>query len=226
MPLYEYRCRACGRTFEQLKAVFDAVGSPQKTLAVFAGGSHSMFTDRRTTGGETLNPRVKTATKELSLAFLRSVLEGEHEALDSWPRRFGGMTLNQFHNATGKDLSLVAADTTAEQLLVLNHRTAPDLPVVWAVARGSFINKAILVPAALLISAFAPWLVTPLLRRTWCRPRWSRPCASSATTAANAASAARRKARRRGSSPSTGCAPPGWPQKKFVGFFRLRVFNG
>ncbi|MEO7399620.1 MAG: DUF808 domain-containing protein [Polaromonas sp.] len=38
-----------------------------------------------------------------------------------------------------------------------------ELPVVWAVARGSFINKAILVPAALAISAFAPWAVTPLL---------------------------------------------------------------
>ena len=49
------------------------------------------------------------------------------------PRRFGGMTLNEFHNATGKDLSLVAADTSAGQLLVLNHRTSPDLPVVRAV---------------------------------------------------------------------------------------------
>ena len=38
-----------------------------------------------------------------------------------------------------------------------------ELPVVWAVAKGSFLNKAILVPAALAISAFAPWAVTPLL---------------------------------------------------------------
>jgi len=38
-----------------------------------------------------------------------------------------------------------------------------ELPVVWAVAKGSFVNKLILVPTALLISAFAPWLVTPLL---------------------------------------------------------------
>jgi Zn-dependent protease with chaperone function len=38
-----------------------------------------------------------------------------------------------------------------------------ELPVVWAVAKGSFRNKAILVPAALLISAVAPWLITPLL---------------------------------------------------------------
>jgi predicted DNA repair protein MutK len=38
-----------------------------------------------------------------------------------------------------------------------------ELPVVWAVAKGSFVNKLILVPSALVISAFAPWLVTPLL---------------------------------------------------------------
>jgi uncharacterized protein len=38
-----------------------------------------------------------------------------------------------------------------------------ELPVVWAVAKGSFINKLILVPAALTISAFAPWAILPLL---------------------------------------------------------------
>ena len=38
-----------------------------------------------------------------------------------------------------------------------------ELPVVWAVAKGSLKNKAILVPAALAIGAFAPWAVTPLL---------------------------------------------------------------
>ena len=38
-----------------------------------------------------------------------------------------------------------------------------ELPVVWAVAKGSLVNKVILVPAALLISAFAPWGVTVLL---------------------------------------------------------------
>ena len=38
-----------------------------------------------------------------------------------------------------------------------------ELPVVWAVAKGSALNKVILVPAALLISMFIPWLITPLL---------------------------------------------------------------
>lgn len=38
-----------------------------------------------------------------------------------------------------------------------------ELPLVWAVAKGSLLNKCILVPAALVISAFMPWLITPLL---------------------------------------------------------------
>ena len=38
-----------------------------------------------------------------------------------------------------------------------------ELPVVWAVARGSLLNKVIIVPVALLISAFVPWLIKPLL---------------------------------------------------------------
>ena len=56
----------------------------------------------------------------------------------------------------GDDLALNAQQVTG----VAANR---ELPVVWAVAKGSFVNKAILVPAALAISAFAPWLVTPLL---------------------------------------------------------------
>lgn len=69
-------------------------------------------------------------------------------------------------------LSKVAAKKTAGVLgddLALNAQQVSgvkvdrELPVVWAVAKGSFVNKAILVPAALAISAFAPWAVTPLL---------------------------------------------------------------
>ncbi|WNM59728.1 patatin-like phospholipase family protein [Candidatus Nitrospira allomarina] len=48
-------------------------------------------------------------------------------------RQFGGMTLLEFFQATGKELSLVASDTTGQQVLVLNHRTAPQCPIVWAV---------------------------------------------------------------------------------------------
>jgi NTE family protein len=49
------------------------------------------------------------------------------------PRRFSHMTLKEFYAATRVDLSLVAADTTAGLMLVLNHRTAPGCPLVWAV---------------------------------------------------------------------------------------------
>lgn len=42
-------------------------------------------------------------------------------------------------------------------------RANRELPVVWGVAKGSLINKVILVPLALLISAFIPWAITPLL---------------------------------------------------------------
>ena len=56
----------------------------------------------------------------------------------------------------GDDLALNAQQVTGV-------RADRELPVVWAVAKGSLVNKAILVPAALLISAFAPWAVTPLL---------------------------------------------------------------
>lgn len=56
----------------------------------------------------------------------------------------------------GDDLAL-----NAEQ--VSGVKAARELPVVWAVAKGSFKNKLILVPLALTISAIIPWLITPLL---------------------------------------------------------------
>ncbi len=69
-------------------AVFDAVGSPLKALAVFEGGSHSIFTNRGGTGGAELNPKVKAATKALALAFLQRVFEGKGEALQRWPETY------------------------------------------------------------------------------------------------------------------------------------------
>ena len=69
-------------------------------------------------------------------------------------------------------LSKVAAKKTAGVLgddLALNAQQVAgvsadrELPVVWAVCKGSLVNKLILVPAALTISIVAPWLVTPLL---------------------------------------------------------------
>lgn len=56
----------------------------------------------------------------------------------------------------GDDLAVNAEKVTGVQ-------ADRELPVVWAVAKGSFLNKCILVPAALAISLIAPWLITPLL---------------------------------------------------------------
>ncbi len=56
----------------------------------------------------------------------------------------------------GDDLALNAQQVTGV-------RAERELPVVWAVAKGSMINKAILVPIALAISALAPWAIIPLL---------------------------------------------------------------
>lgn len=71
--------------------VFDATASPAKALAVFDGGSHSIFTDRAGTGGAALNPQVKEATRALSLAFLRRVFDGDEAALRQWPQQFAGI---------------------------------------------------------------------------------------------------------------------------------------
>jgi dienelactone hydrolase len=65
--------------------VYEAMGGPSKTLAVFSGGSHSMFTDRLGTGGIELNPKVKVATRELTLAFLRQTWGLEPAvSVDAW----------------------------------------------------------------------------------------------------------------------------------------------
>ncbi len=69
-------------------------------------------------------------------------------------------------------LTKVAAQKTAGVLgddLALNAQqvtgvaASREIPVVWAVAKGSLVNKSMLVPAALLLSVLAPWAITPLL---------------------------------------------------------------
>ena len=87
-----------------------------------------------------------------------------------------GLLLLLDDNATILDdvavMSKMAAKKTAGVLgddLALNAqqvsgvRSDRELPVVWSVAKGSFVNKLILVPLALLISVVAPWLINPLL---------------------------------------------------------------
>ena len=65
--------------------------------------------------------------------------------------------------AAQKSASVLGDDLALNAQQVTGLRAARELPVVWAVAKRSLLNKAILVPAALAISAFAPWAVMPLL---------------------------------------------------------------
>lgn len=65
--------------------------------------------------------------------------------------------------AAKKTAGVLGDDLAVNAEKVTGVRAERELPVVWAVAKGSFINKLILVPAALLVSFFAPWLITPAL---------------------------------------------------------------
>jgi len=68
----------------------------------------------------------------------------------------GKLAAKKTAGVLGDDLSLNAQQVTGV-------RANRELPVVWGVAKGSLVNKVILVPLALLISAFIPWAITPLL---------------------------------------------------------------
>ena len=65
--------------------------------------------------------------------------------------------------ATKKTAGVLGDDLALNAQQVSGIRADRELPVVWAVAKGSAVNKLILVPAALVISTIAPWAVIPLL---------------------------------------------------------------
>lgn len=65
--------------------------------------------------------------------------------------------------ATKKTAGVLGDDLALNAQQVSGVKPSRELPVVWAVAKGSLLNKVILVPAAVAISFFVPWLVTPLL---------------------------------------------------------------
>ena len=65
--------------------------------------------------------------------------------------------------AAKKTAGVLGDDLALNAQQVSGVRTDRELPVVWAVAKGFFVNNLILVSAALLISVVAPWLITPLL---------------------------------------------------------------
>tara|TARA_R110002050_G_scaffold236500_2_gene372386 strand:+ start:117 stop:1022 length:906 start_codon:yes stop_codon:yes gene_type:complete len=65
--------------------------------------------------------------------------------------------------AVKKTAGVLGDDLAVNAEQVGNVRAERELPVVWAVAKGSLINKVIIVPIVLLASLFMPWLITPVL---------------------------------------------------------------
>jgi len=65
--------------------------------------------------------------------------------------------------AARKTAALVGDDLAVNAEQVTGVSAKRELPVIWAVAKGAALNKVILIPAALLISAFIPWAIVPLL---------------------------------------------------------------
>ncbi|NIZ13542.1 DUF808 domain-containing protein [Phaeobacter sp. HF9A] len=70
----------------------------------------------------------------------------------------------QSAKAGSKAAGIVIDDAAVTPKYVTGFQPARELPMIWRIARGSFINKLVfLLPVALLMSQFAPWLVPPLL---------------------------------------------------------------
>ncbi|TKB54231.1 DUF808 domain-containing protein [Ferrimonas aestuarii] len=65
--------------------------------------------------------------------------------------------------AAHKTAGVLGDDLAVNAEQVSGVKADRELPVIWAVAKGSLLNKCILVPAALAISLFIPWLITPLM---------------------------------------------------------------
>lgn len=68
------------------------------------------------------------------------------ERLNSGGRNLGNSTLHEFHIKTSHDLSVVASDLTSREMLVLNHRTAPTCPTIWAVRMSKVSNRFLTKP--------------------------------------------------------------------------------
>lgn len=89
IPIPGYRSGVSDR-IEVYQAMGNGKGAP-KALAIFKGGSHSIFTDRLGTGGFELNPKVKLATRDLAVSFLNSLYRDDPAALGSWSERYGAL---------------------------------------------------------------------------------------------------------------------------------------
>jgi len=78
--------------------------------------------------------------------------------------KVAGSVINDATKASAKSLGVVIDDAAVTPKYVQSLPAARELPIVWQIARGSLFNKlAILLPIAMLLNAFAPFLITPLL---------------------------------------------------------------
>ena len=65
--------------------------------------------------------------------------------------------------AAKKTAGLLGDDLAVNAEKATGFRASRELPVIWAITKGSFLNKIILLPAAFVLSAFAPWVIVPIL---------------------------------------------------------------
>ncbi len=99
-------------------AVFDATGSSRKLLAVFRGGTHSIFTDRTDQAGPELNRVVKRATREVSALFLDAMLRGgDAQVLDRWLSENRGLFARVSGTLTPSGAAPVQASLPATRLV-------------------------------------------------------------------------------------------------------------
>ncbi|MEO9825003.1 MAG: DUF808 domain-containing protein [Paracoccaceae bacterium] len=83
--------------------------------------------------------------------------------------KVGATVLDDAAKAGAKAAGVVIDDAAVTPKYVTGLPAARELPIIWKIARASFFNKLIiLLPAALLLDAFLPWLVTPLLMLGGC----------------------------------------------------------
>jgi predicted DNA repair protein MutK len=65
--------------------------------------------------------------------------------------------------AAKKTAGLLGDDLAVNAEKATGFHASRELPVIWAITKGSFLNKVIILPVAFLLSAFVPWLIVPIL---------------------------------------------------------------
>ena len=65
--------------------------------------------------------------------------------------------------AAKKTAGLLGDDLAVNAEKATGFHASRELPVIWAITRGSFVNKLIILPVAFLVSAYLPWLIVPVL---------------------------------------------------------------